>query len=270
MHAAKLRFAVVVAGVALAAAACLPPRAPDPPPTTTTTPRVMTRGFDACTAPSSLTMSAWKASSPYVNLGVYIGGALRACSQGNLTPSWVTTVTGQGWHLIPIYVGIQAPCTSFRLTIDPTQAAAQGAAAADDAANIARNLQLSGSVPVYLDMEAYDYTNTTCSTAVRTFVSAWVGELHAKGLSAGFYSSSASGIKDQALMYNNSSYNRLDAIWFANWDNRVAVFGDPFFADTLWPNHQRLHQYQGGHNETYGGVTINIDSDAVDGPTYPS
>ena len=31
-----------------------------------------------------------------------------------------------------------------------------------------------------------------------------------------------------------------------------------------WPNHQRLHQYQGGHNATYGGVTINIDSDYVD------
>jgi hypothetical protein len=31
-----------------------------------------------------------------------------------------------------------------------------------------------------------------------------------------------------------------------------------------WSNHQRLHQYQGGHDATYGGVTLNIDSDYVD------
>jgi hypothetical protein len=33
---------------------------------------------------------------------------------------------------------------------------------------------------------------------------------------------------------------------------------------TDWANHQRLHQYQGGHNETYNGATLNIDSDYVD------
>jgi hypothetical protein len=80
------------------------------------------------------------------------------------------------------------------------------------------------------------------------------------------YSGSGSGIKDQAAIWGNTAYNQLDAIWFANWDNRFAVFGDPFFSDSVWPNHQRLHQYVGGHNETWGGVTINIDSNAVDGP----
>ncbi|MES2032702.1 MAG: hypothetical protein V4466_00875, partial [Pseudomonadota bacterium] len=33
------------------------------------------------------------------------------------------------------------------------------------------------------------------------------------------------------------------------------------------PNHQRIHQFRGGHNETWGGTTINIDSDYVDGAT---
>ena len=36
---------------------------------------------------------------------------------------------------------------------------------------------------------------------------------------------------------------------------------------TAWANHQRIHQYRGGHDDTYGGVTINIDSDYVDGAT---
>ena len=37
--------------------------------------------------------------------------------------------------------------------------------------------------------------------------------------------------------------------------------------DGLWSYHQRVRQYHGGHNETYAGVTINIDTNAVDGPT---
>src|SRR5215213_5334971 len=37
-------------------------------------------GFDACSTPSSRSMSAWK-SSPYRAVGVYIGGVNRACSQ---------------------------------------------------------------------------------------------------------------------------------------------------------------------------------------------
>jgi hypothetical protein len=32
--------------------------------------------------------------------------------------------------------------------------------------------------------------------------------------------------------------------------------------------HQRVHQFKGGHDETWGGVTINVDSNAVDGDTH--
>ena len=39
--------------------------------------------------------------------------------------------------------------------------------------------------------------------------------------------------------------------------------------DSMWANHQRVHQYIGGHNESYGGVTINIDTNAVDAPGSP-
>ena len=36
---------------------------------------------------------------------------------------------------------------------------------------------------------------------------------------------------------------------------------------TDWANHQRLHQYRGGHNDTYGGAELNVDSDYVDAAT---
>src|SRR3954452_585521 len=42
-------------------------------------------GFDACTAPSTSVMQAWKAS-PYRAVGIYIGGVGRGCKQQpNLT-----------------------------------------------------------------------------------------------------------------------------------------------------------------------------------------
>ena len=43
------------------------------------------------------------------------------------------------------------------------------------------------------------------------------------------------------------------------------MFGDQYVSDSLWADHQRVHQYKGGHKETWGGVTINVDSDYVDG-----
>jgi hypothetical protein len=98
---------------------------------------------------------------------------------------------------------------------------------------------------------------------VQTFVSAWVAELHARGYVAGVYGSSSSTARDmQALVATGTG---PDNLWFANWNKNESVFGDPYVSDALWPNHQRIHQYRGGHTETYGGVTINVDNDFVDG-----
>ena len=30
-----------------------------------------------------------------------------------------------------------------------------------------------------------------------------------------------------------------------------------------WTDHQRLHQYTGGHNQAWGGATLNIDNDQL-------
>src|SRR5579859_5639537 len=68
------------------------------------------KGLDSCTAPSLSQMTAFWSNTPYVGWGVYIGGEDRACSQPNLTSSWVASVTQQGWHLLPLWVGPQNPC----------------------------------------------------------------------------------------------------------------------------------------------------------------
>ncbi len=51
--------------------------------------------FDACKAPTTASLQAW-AASPYRALGIYIGGANRACAQPNLTPQWVLDTTALG------------------------------------------------------------------------------------------------------------------------------------------------------------------------------
>ena len=223
-------------------------------------------GFDACTAPSTSQMAAWLAS-PFRSVGIYIGGANRGCSQPNLTSSWVATVLTQGWKLVPIYVGLQAPCASISAAkIDPATAGAQGAAAATDAMTRAAALSIGAQRPIFLDMEAYDNTNASCVAAVRAFVSGWAGQLHQGSYLAGFYSSAASGIADQSAIATDPAYNHLDVIWFAHWNNDPSI-NEPtkaWLPDNLWADHRRMHQYQGGHNETFGGVTINIDRDYVD------
>jgi len=222
-------------------------------------------GFDACAAPSRRAMAAW-GTSPYRAIGVYIGGLNRACAQPNLTATWVGEQVAAGWHLIPIYVGRQAPtssCTSCA-KLSAAQAGAQGSAAARDAAAEALSVGMGAGSPIYFDMEAYGRT-TSASAATLTFLSAWTTELHALGYVSGVYSSSSSGIADLARAIG-SSYALPDDVWTANW-NGAQNTSDPFLPTTAWSNHQRIHQYRGGHNETYGLVTINVDNDYVDGAT---
>jgi Domain of unknown function (DUF1906) len=218
-------------------------------------------GFDACSTPSSSTMSAWS-SSPYRAIGLYIGGANEACSQPNLTPAWVEQESAAGWVLLPIYVGLQAPNNGCGCAgIVPAQASAEGTAAADDAINQAEAVGIGPGNPLYDDMEAYNRT-TTNTQAVLAFLSAWTSELHAHGYLSGVYSSANSGISD-FVAAEGTGFVEPDEIWIADWNGQQST-SDPDVPAGDWANHQRIHQYQGGHNATYGGATINIDSDYVD------
>lgn len=222
-------------------------------------------GFDACSAPSSKAMTAW-ASSPYRAIGVYIGGDNRGCSQPNLTPEWVAAQTEAGWHLIPTYVGLQAPTSSCSscAKLSASQATTQGTEAAIDAVEQAAAVAMGPGSPIYFDMESYSRTSSA-TAATLAFLEAWTRKLHALGYVSGVYSSSASGIADLADQVG-TGYTLPDDIWIANWNGAQSTT-ESVVPASAWANHQRIHQYRGGHNETYGGVTINIDNDYVDGAT---
>lgn len=219
------------------------------------------KGFDTCAAPSQSAMKTWGQSSPYNAVAVYVGGISRACGLGNLSHAWVQAVRGYGFHFIPTYVGLQAPCAGFsaKISTDSAVAHSQGTWAAQDAVRAMTALGFGRGSPVYIDVEQYD-GDSACSNAVVQFVSGWSAQLHKDGFLSGFYSSELSDI----IAQRNVAHP--DAVWIAHWNWNRSVYGESSIADTLWNGHRRLHQYAGPHGARYGGVTISIDSDAVDGP----
>jgi hypothetical protein len=215
-------------------------------------------GFDTCAAPSAGTMQQWLAS-PYRAIGIYIGGVNRACAQANLTAGWINAIQKQGWHYFPFYVGLQASCVEAYgdAPIVTSKASAEGTAAANDAVQQARDLGIPSGTPLIYDMEAY---GTGCSNQVITFLSAWDARLHAEGYEAGVYES-FSNIGD--LIHAQGRMVEPDVIHYADWDGQ-ATTSSSYMPSTMWTDHQRLHQYTGGNNLTYGNATLNVDLDELD------
>lgn len=223
--------------------------------------------FDTCTAPTLAQMTAWKAS-PYKAVGVYVGGINRTCAQPQLTASWVTTVTAMGWRLVPIYLGLQAPCTTRPNAVKMSTISSNREAVreADDAIAKAKAIGLLPGSAIYSDMEHYTNVTATCRSAVLHYLSAWTAELHRLGFVSGVYAHQNSGAVDLAAAYNSTSYARPDALWIARWDNNSSLTGWPTVPNTFWAVGQRGKQYRGDHAETYGGVTLHIDNDRFDAP----
>ena len=231
------------------------------------------KAFDTCSAPAVDTMSAWR-SSPYGAIGVYVGGINRGCAQPHLTADWVDAVHLQGWHLLPVYVGLQAPCAktaagkpfAHRISTNGTTAANQGTSAASDAVAAMQSLGLSAGNPVYLDMESWPIGKAACTASVMAFADAWTAGLHSAGYHSGFYSSANTGVAALvAQIQRQSQFHAPDAVWFGRWDGK-AVTVDPAIPSTMWTGHRRIKQYAGPHDENHGGKKLNIDSDVVDGP----
>ena len=208
-------------------------------------------GFDTCAAPSTPQMQTWIAASPYRTVGVYLGGSAFACPNNpNLTPAWLAAQSAAGWHTMPLWVG---PQISYNQVNAP---AAQGTQNADAAIAAARALGYNAGAVLYYDMEGYSRTAAN-TTAAMTFLAAWTTELHANGFLSAVYSSESSGTDD--LVANIGKIAEPDVLSVANWNG--AADADPGAAPAgNWPN-ARVHQYLGGHNETYGGTKLNIDCD---------
>lgn len=223
-------------------------------------------GFDTCAAPSQAVMDAWLATSGYHSIGIYIGGASRGCAQPNLTASWVARQVGSGWHLLPIYVGRQAPCSRYvnRMSYDVPTARAQAEADAADAMEMAGRLGIAAPSTLYSDMEGYDSSDARCVAAVMSYVSGWTFALHTRSYHAGVYSSAASGMHDLSLYHGKLGPSRPDDLFIAWWNHRKDVNGGSYVPWTQWREHQRVHQYDGEVTEGHGGYSFAIDRNFLD------
>jgi hypothetical protein len=237
-------------------------------------------GFDQCLAPSQQAMDTWLVRSPFWAVGIYISGASRACrDQPNLTPEWVSTQLAHGWRLLPITLGPQAACNprfpryDNDRTISPKRsdsgayptARRQGAREADKAVTAAKALGLVRRSTLWYDIEAFDVSKKNCRESALVFLSAWTSRLHELGWVSGVYSSASSGIKmlDDARVNRPDRFTMPDRVWLARWDGLANTSSSYVRADG-WVPGGRVKQYRGPRNETWGGVTINIDRNYLD------
>ncbi len=234
-------------------------------------------GFDQCEAPSQYAMDRWIKYSPYQAAGIYISGNSRACKrQSNLSPTWVSKQLAAGWHLMPITLGPQASCSTrfprYGKRIDPTispsstntyaAARSQGTTEANRAADAAGALGIVRGSTLFYDLEAFNIKHSTaCTSSALWFLHAWTRQLHDRGYASGYYSSAASGMKivDDARVRSGNPYTLPDQIWIADWNGKANTSSSYIRADG-WQPYARAKQFRGGHNETHGGVTINIDT----------
>ncbi len=233
----------------------------------------LNRGFDKCTAATVAQMQTWWNTSPFYDANIYMSGRNRGCSQPQLTAPWVNQVSAMGWGLIPTIVGYQAPCSVCancqKHSSDPAAAETQGRGEADIAITDANNLGLTQGTILYYDMERYDETSQTpgCRMSVNAFLKGWTDRLHEQGYVSGVYGSPTNAVAD---WLNIPAASRMDAVWLARWDNVPSVWyyapPSPVVPNTVWANHQRIKQWQAPHNETWGGVTFNIDGNILDAP----
>jgi hypothetical protein len=238
-------------------------------------------GFDQCATPSQSAMSTWIKKSPFRAAGIYISGNSRACRvQTNLTATWVSNQLAAGWHLMPITLGPQANCSTrfprYGAKIDPVISASttntyatarsQGVLEARRAVAAARALGIVPGSTLFYDLEAFNTRHSTaCNYSTLWYLASWTRELHANHYVSGVYSSAASGIRilDDMRVRPGNKITLPDQIWVADW-NKKASTASSYIRSDGWMPYRRAHQYQGGHNETWGGVRINIDRSYLD------
>jgi hypothetical protein len=237
-------------------------------------------GFDQCHTPDQRSMNRWLTHSPFLAAGIYISGNSRACrDQPNLTPQWISTQLAKGWRLLPITLGPQASCQPRfpRYDDDPKinpkrgadgrykSAREQGTAEATKSASAAQALGIVAGSTLWYDLEGFNDGMTDCRESALAFLSTWTDQLHALGYKSGVYSSAGSGIEmlDDARVERPGQFTLPDAIWIARWDGTPNT-STSYIRDDGWLPGGRLKQYQGGHDETWGGVRINIDRNYLD------
>jgi hypothetical protein len=237
------------------------------------------QGFDNCKPLSVDGMQNWWHNSPYSSVNIYLGGISALCPFDELDFDWYSQVAGQGWSFILTWAGPQAPkgCPDnckfrFPMSIDPEIAYLEGKLEALAAVETAESIGFKEQMVIYYDVESYSGADEGTRATVAAFIRGWTEQLHDLGHLAGAYGAACTSyVVDWA--FNDPV---LDDVWVAQWNKEYAYDPDATVYNTtcldgkdeppiFWTNHQRLKQYTGPHYETWGDLTLKIDSDVLDG-----
>jgi probable HAF family extracellular repeat protein len=246
--------------------------------------QVLCKPFPNCSTQQSINyMQSWANFSPYLVTSIYLPSQNHATDH-YLNASWVTAIWQQGWGLIPIWVGLQSPCSckpgtgtypnctlfTYQLGPDAATAASQGTADATTAEGVAAGLISSGVAIVYKDLENYNPASVLpsgarCGDVVNAYLSSWNAKLHHDFFAAGVYGNPIPAVDWQARVsplpddawiaqYPAAGKPPAVTIW-----NLGTAYG---MTDSMWPFYQRIHQYTNTHNEAWGGTpSFGVDGD---------
>jgi photosystem II stability/assembly factor-like uncharacterized protein len=227
--------------------------------------------FDKCDIPTLTQMQTWWDHSPYAAINLYMGGESLADCSANLDAFWVLAASQQGWTFIPTWVGLQAPCYGYKhaMSSNASTAHTQGRNSADAAADAAARLGFDAQSVLYFDLENYANANATsaCRNAVKSFINGWVERLHERGALAGVYGGDCGSYVNDWWTISHVP----DDVWIANWytnphfDANASVYDLTCLTDdNRWAG-RRIRQYAGEFKDTYGGLSMTIDADVVNG-----
>jgi probable HAF family extracellular repeat protein len=231
--------------------------------------------FDGYNVPTIPEMSAWMTSSPFYDAYIYLPHSPNRHNDPILVskngPSWISSVEGQGWGLVPIWFGLQSTCVitqtgiSQFISTTPATASTQSAEQADLAVAQDKVLGIAGGI-IYLDIENYKL-GATCSAAVQAYVDGFVSEIgFYPGFDAGVYANPAPITGDISKVSPAPA-----AIWITKADGQATIWNQGI-SDKLWPDNQRMHQFlintnpNNAPNATWGNFPLSIDADIDNGP----
>ncbi len=237
-------------------------------------------GFDQCVAPTQAAMDAWcHRRRPSVRSGIYISGDSRACRvQPNLSPDLGRDPGGARLATAadrPRPAGLlpaALPALRRRLQDQPEARRqlrdrprpGRGRGRQERHRRRGAGHRAGQHAVVRPRVASTSPTPTAASRPWRSSAPGSPGS-RSSATSPGFYSSASSGIKmlDDARISRPGQFALPDRIWIARWDG-VANTSTTYIPEDGWRPGGRMKQYHGGHNETWGGVTINIDSNYRD------
>jgi hypothetical protein len=221
-------------------------------------------GFDTCNTSIANLQAFWN-DTPYYNVGIYLGGASYGCTDWP-DASYMNQVVAMGWHVMPLWVGPQAPCSDYpvRMSWDTAIAYNQGADEARSVYDRLVALQMTtDDTPLIYDMEGFNTSDSACLAAARSFIQGWTDQLHVPP-------AQRSGVYGSTCGSDVARY-AADFIHGAQWDGDPNTRNmSPCVPADSWTGNQRHKQYAGNVQETWNGVTLTVDRNCSDGPVYPS